>query len=328
MTKKIKTDKFLQEDLKDHHQNLTDLIIQKMEDSVEYQKPWFVCELLPYNPVTGTKYKGINVISLMGRGFTDPRFLTFKNIQTLSEQTGETILIRKGEKGIPVFKAMQKVFKKVDEESGEESSFSLWNQVYAGTVFNATQLTGMPQLAEIPKIEFKEEEEAEKIVKAMIEMTGLKVEHTAEGRAYYQPERDRVHMPDRESFKSISMYYRTLMHELGHSTGHESRLNRKFVGKFGSPEYAFEELVAELSSYFMGANLGLPYDSQTHENHAAYLKSWIGALKKDKNMIFKAAGQATRSVEFQLKTKGLYYGEIVENEVETETPEKKSKLKV
>lgn len=328
MTKKIKTDKFLQEDLKDHHQNLTDLIIQKMEESVEYQKPWFVCELLPYNPVTGTKYKGINVISLMGRGFTDPRFLTFKNIQTLSEQTGETILIRKGEKGIPVFKAMQKVFKKVDEESGEESSFSLWNQVYAGTVFNATQLTGMPQLAEIPKIKFKEEEEAEKIVKAMIEMTGLKVEHTAEGRAYYQPDRDRVHMPDRESFKSISMYYRTLMHELGHSTGHESRLNRKFVGKFGSPEYAFEELVAELSSYFMGANLGLPYDSQTHENHAAYLKSWIGALKKDKNMIFKAAGQATRSVEFQLKTKGLFYGEIVENEVETETPEKKAKLKV
>lgn len=328
MTKKIKTDKFLQEDLKDHHQNLTDLIIQKMEESVEYQKPWFVCELLPYNPVTGTKYKGINVISLMGRGYTDPRFLTFKNIQTLSEQTGETILIKKGEKGIPVFKAMQKVFKKVDEETGEESSFSLWNQVYAGTVFNATQLTGMPALAETPKIEFKEEEEAEKIVKAMIEMTGLKVEHSPEGRAYYQPEKDRVHMPDRESFKSVAMYYRTLMHELGHSTGHETRLNRKFVGKFGSPEYAFEELVAELSSYFMGANLGLPYDSQTHENHAAYLKSWIGALKKDKNMIFKAAGQATRSVEFQLKTKGLFYGEIVENEVEAETPEKKVKIKV
>lgn len=331
MKKKISSDKFLQQEVKDHHQNLTDLIIKRMEESVEYQKPWFVCEALPYNPVTGTKYKGINVIALMAKGFTDPRFLTFNNIQKLSEEIGQKILIKKDEKGTAIFKAMQKVFKNVDEESGEESSFSIWNQVYSGTVFNASQLIGMPPLAETPKIEFTEEVEAEKIVKAMIEMTGLTVEHSPEGRAYYQPDRDRVHMPERESFKSVSMYYRTLLHELGHSTGHESRLNRKFVGKFGSPEYAFEELVAELSSYFMGVNLGLPYDSQTHDNHAAYLKSWIGALKKDKNMIFKAAGQATRSVEFQLKTKGLYYGEIVENEAEVEnneTTEKKAKIKV
>lgn len=327
MTKKINTTKFVQEELKDHHQNLTDLIVKRMEESVKYEKPWFVCDLLPYNPVTGTKYKGINVISLISRGFNDPRFLTFKNIQSLSEQTGESILIKKGEKGIPVFKAMQKVFKKVDEETGEESSFTLWNQVYAGTVFNASQLTGMPPLVDTPKIDFVENEEAEKIVTAMKEVTGLKVEFSAEGRAYYSPSNDIIHMPERENFKSVALYYRTLMHELGHSTGHESRLNRKFVSKFGSPEYAYEELVAELSSYFMGASLGLPYDSKTHENHAAYLKSWIGALKKDKNMIFKAASQASRSVEFQLKTKAIYYGEVVENE-EIPDADKKNKIKV
>lgn len=329
MAKKISAEKFIQDELKDHHQSLTDLIIKKMEESVEYKKPWFVCELLPFNPVTGTKYKGVNVISLISRGFTDPRFLTFKNIQSLSEDTGEKIMIKKGEKGIPVFKAMQKTFTKVNEETGEESSFSFWNQVYAGTVFNASQLTGMPELKETPKIDFTEEAEAEKIVTAMKELSGLKVEHSPEGRAYYQPSNDRVHMPERENFKSVALYYRTLMHELGHATGHESRLNRKFAGKFGSSEYAFEELIAELSSYFMGATLGLPYDSQTHENHAAYLNSWIGALKKDKNMIFKAAGMATRSVEFQLKTKGLYYGEIVEDVKVAEKDEvKKQKIKV
>ena len=322
MAKKISATKFIQDELKDHHQNLTDLIIKKMEESIKYEKPWFVCELLPFNPVTGTKYKGINVLSLISRNFTDPRFLTFKNIQSLSEEIGEPIMIRKGEKGVAVFKAMQKTFTKVNEDTGEESSFSLWNQVYAGTVFNASQLTGMPPLKETPKIEFSEEVEAEKIVTAMKELSGLTIEHSPEGRAYYQPDRDRIHMPDRENFKSVSLYYRTLMHELGHSTGHESRLNRKFVNKFGSPEYAFEELIAELSSYFMGASLGLPYDSQTHENHAAYLNSWIGALKKDKNMIFKAAGAATRSVEFQLKTKGLYYGEIIENKEESAVIEK------
>jgi antirestriction protein ArdC len=319
MRKKVNSEKFLQENLKDHHKNLTDLIIKKMEEAVKYQKPWFVCELLPYNPETGTKYKGINVISLMSRGFNDPRFLTFKNIQTLSEKTGEKILIKKGEKGIPVFKAIKKVFKKVEEETGEETSFSIWNQIYAGTVFNASQLVGMPPLTEVQKIDFTEEIEAEKIVTAMKELTGLKLEHSAEGRAYYQYDIDKVHMPNKENFKSVALYYRTLMHEIGHATGHESRLNRKFVNKFGSPEYAFEELVAELSSYFMGATLGLPYDPQTHENHAAYLKSWINALKKDKNMIFKAAAQATRSVEFQLKTKAIYYGEINENETEFET---------
>lgn len=325
--KKISADKFLQDELKDHHQILTDAIIKKMEEAVEYEKPWFVCDMLPYNPVTGTKYKGVNVISLMSRGFTDPRFLTFKNIQTLSEETGEKIMIKKGEKGIPVFKAMQKTFTKVDEDTGEESSWSFWRQVYAGTVFNASQLTGMPELKEIPKIEFSEQEEAEKIATAMKELTGLKIVHSAEGRACYFPDADKIHMPEREHFKSSALYYRTLMHEIGHSTGHESRLNRKFVGKFGSPEYAFEELVAELSSYFMGANLGLPYDAQTHENHAAYLKSWIGALKKDKNMIFKAAGLASKSVEFQLKTKAAFYGETVENESDNEN-QKTNKLKV
>ena len=311
MAKKISADKFLQEDLKDHYQILTDSIIKKMEDAVQYEKPWFSCDLLPYNPVTGTKYKGVNVLSL-------------------SEETGEKIMIIKGEKGIPVFKAMQKTFTKVNEDTGEESSFSLWNQVYAGTVFNASQLTGMPPLKELPKIDFEDVEEAEKISIAMQEASGLKVVHSAEGRAYYVPSEDKVHMPNKEHFKSVSLYYRTLMHEFGHSTGHEKRLNRKFGSSgFGSPEYAFEELVAELSSYFMGANLGLPYDSQTHENHAAYLKSWIGALQKDKKMIFKAAGLATRSVEFQLKTKGLYYGEIQEEVKSDEKDEnKKPKIKV
>ena len=118
MAKKISADKFLQEDLKDHYQILTDSIIKKMEDAVQYEKPWFSCDLLPYNPVTGTKYKGVNVLSLMSRNFTDPRFLTFKNIQTLSEETGEKIMIIKGEKGIPVFKAMQKTFTKVNEYTG------------------------------------------------------------------------------------------------------------------------------------------------------------------------------------------------------------------
>jgi antirestriction protein ArdC len=326
---KPKFQNFLQEDMRDHHQNLTDLIIKKMEDSVKYEKPWFSCDLLPYNPVTGTKYKGVNIVSLMMRGFDDPRFLTFKNIQKLSEELETPIMIIKGEKGIPVFKAMQKTVTKINEDTGEESAWSYWRQVYAGTVFNATQLTGIPALIERPKVEFNTEEEAEKILTAMVELSGLKIEHTTIGKACYYPSIDKIQLPLKENFKSSSLYYRTLMHELGHSTGHETRLNRKQTGKFGTDEYSFEELVAELSSYFLGATINLPYDSQTHENHAAYLKSWMEGLKKDKNLIFKAAGMASKSVEYQLNNKKTYYGENIENEVIEDTEVKKNlKLKV
>lgn len=309
-------------EIKDHHQNLTESIIEKMKDSVKYETPWFVCNALPYNPVTGTKYRGVNVVSLMIKGFTDPRFLTFKNIQDLSLELGESIFINKGEKGTPVFKAMQKVFTKTNEETGEEKSWSMWNQIYAGTVFNASQLTGMPPLVEKPKLDFSEQEEAEKIATAMQELTGLKIVHSSQGRACYSVFEDKIQMPLKENFKSSALYYRTLMHELGHSTGHESRLNRKLISSKGSDSYAFEELVAELSSYFIGASLGTPYDAKTHENHAAYLKSWIQALEKDKNIIFKAAAMASRSVEFQLNTRNVYYDEKLTNDSVIDNVEK------
>lgn len=314
-TKKPIVDKFLQDSQKDYHRILTDNIIEKMKDSVKYEKPWFVCDEMPYNPVTKTQYHGINVVSLLLKNFQDPRFLTYNNVIELAKKEGTTMYVRKGEKGTPVFKAIQRTFHKKNDnqQNDEDNIFSFWQMVYAGTVFNASQIEGMPPLEKNKEIDFSLNEEVNQIVTAMVEKEGLKI-ISGSKRAYYSISEDAIYLPDKKDFKSPSQYYRTLAHELGHSTAHSTRLNRNLNNIFGSKEYAFEELIAELSSYFLGAMINLPYDPKTHENHAAYLKSWIEALEKDKNAIFRASSQASKATNFLIDTKKSYYNEPNETE--------------
>lgn len=313
---KRKAEKFLQEDIKDHHQILTNKIIEKMEEAVKYQKPWIEATTLPYNPQTGSNYKGINLMSLLVADYADNRFFTFNGIKKMAQETGENIHVKKGEKGIPVFKAMQQTFTKTDESNGEESKFGIWRQVYAGTVFNASQIEGLPEV-NIPKIaHFETHDELNQIMQAMMQNNGLKIEHANIAAAFYQQDKDKIVLPEKENFKSEALYYRTLMHELVHSTAHPSRLNRKLNNTFGSQGYSKEELVAELGSYFMGVHLGLSYDGAVHENHAAYLKSWLKILKEDKNAIFRASSAASKAVEFQLNLKNDF---LNQPELPTET---------
>lgn len=305
-SKKTKYDNFLQDEVKDHHQILTNKIIEKMQEAVKYEKPWMEAQTLPYNPVTKVHYRGINMMSLLLGGYTDNRFYTFNGLKQLSEETGKNIHVRKGEKGIAIFKAVNQTFKKINEESEEEKSFSLWRQVYAGTVFNASQIEGL-EPENKPLIEnFDTNEELSQIIQAM-QSTGLKLNHGNISKAYYQVTPDEINLPNKENFKSQAHYYRTVMHELIHSTGHPSRLNRNLSGGFGSKDYSKEELVAELGSYFMGAHLSLPYDGSVHDNHAAYLKSWLQILQEDKNAIFRAASAASKAVDFQINLKNEYF---------------------
>ena len=290
----------------DKRQELTNQILQKMEDAVKYETPWFRCADMPFNPVTGTQYRGINVVSLMMAGFDDPRFYTYKGVQELAEKSGLALNVKKGSKGLPVFKAIQVPLGSPEaREAGGEGEAAkdpklLWIQKCAGVVFNATQIEGLPPFERQLNTQFTPIEEAELVKDAMIEKSGLKLDHHTQGRAFYIPSKDTVMLPHPEQFKTNEGYYEVMLHELGHATGHESRLNRSMKGRFGDEKYAFEELVAELTSYYMGAEIGLPYDAKSHENHAAYLKSWIGALKDDKSFIFKAAAYAGRATDYQM----------------------------
>jgi len=301
------------EEKRDYRQELVDKVVEKMKEAVEYQKPWFVCDELPYNRMTGEPYKGSNFVALTVQGRSDPRWLTFKQIQELAEKDGIDYNV-KGQKGTMIQRWIPAYDKNKDEklsnDSGEEPSEGKifarggW-KFYA--VFNGEQIANLPPYQKMDK-EFENYEPAEMLIECMKE-DGVRFDHHGEGKAYYIPSKDEVWLPNKEKFKTEGLYYRTAMHELGHATGHSTRLNRDQTGSMkGHSEeslhkYAKEELVAEISSYFVGAEIGIPYDPSAHENHAAYLKNWISALEdpeKGKQFFAEAVKEAGQSSDYQI----------------------------
>jgi antirestriction protein ArdC len=322
------------EEKRDHRQELIDTIVQKMKEAVQYEKPWFVCEEAPYNRMTGEPYHGANFIALSVQGRSDPRWLTFKQIQELSRQDGVEYSV-KGQKGtliqrwIPAYdkNSDEKLEKDNGEEPGEGKTFARGGWKYYA-VFNGEQIAGLPPYQKRDK-EFENYLPAELLIESMKE-EGSRFEHHGEGAAYYIPSKDEVRLPHKDRFKTEGLYYRTALHEIGHSTGHPTRLDRDQSGSMRSPnqeslhKYAKEELVAELSSYFVGAELGIPYDSSAHENHAAYLKSWIAALEdpeKGKQFFSEAVKEASASAYFQVSR---YHGKLKSLEAEKTNHHKKS----
>ncbi|MGJ7553412.1 ArdC family protein [Variovorax sp. RB3P1] len=290
-------------EIKDRHQEMTDRMLLKLEEAIKFETPWITANEMPHNPVTGTQYKGINALCLMSAGFPDSRYYTFNNIRELASKSDTPIHLIKGEKGLPVFKAMKVMFKEEGQEAGPDvpaepgAVRSYWKQVYAGTVFNASQIEGLPPVVK-QENKVVDHAEIEALAVALTARTNLQFQHGSGG-AYYSPSKHMVNIQPKDHFKSTALYYSTLLHETGHATG--NALGRDLTGKFGDKKYAFEELVAELSSYFMGADLKLPYDSSGHDNHAAYLKSWHKMLKEDKHIIFKAATQGSRAAEYNFE---------------------------
>lgn len=288
----------------DYYQQLTDRLIEQLEaGTAPWQKPWEARarEVLPYNPTTGKPYRGSNslFLSLIGasNGLDDPRWLTFKQAQALgwpvlagSKGVPLTVWVTHDERpmldgaGNPVLDDQGKPRKvRVELERAIPRNF---------TVFHVSQMRNVPELEKTGRVyEWNPEERAERILTA----SGAQIFHDQNDRAFYSVQRDEIHMPGRDQFPSSSAYYGTALHELGHWTGHASRLGRELGNSFGSPEYAKEELRAELASYFLGDQLGVHHDTQ---RHAAYVKSWIQALRDDKAEIFRAAADAQRIVDY------------------------------
>ena len=210
--------------------------------------------------------------------------------------------------GMPTDKAPTLAVKPADlvvQHKGQELTWakahkeldSVVGRVY--TVFNAEQCTGLKiEPLKAPDNKIPTVDRAEQLMQAM-RNDGLSFVTGASG-AFYSPQRDEVSLPPRESFKSVEGYYGTALHEVGHATGAEKRLNREGITgghRFGSEGYAKEELRAELFSTFMAAETGIPHDE---EQHKAYVQSWAAALKNDKNEIFRAASEAGKAVDYVL----------------------------
>lgn len=296
-TKSSSTNKKTSNKRGDLYARVTDAIVQELERGVRpWLKPWNaehaagrISRPLRHN---GQPYQGINILMLWGSaelaGFSSPFWLTFQQAKQLGG------FVRKGEHGSPVVYAS--TFKRTEttEEGAEVDAEIPFLKEY--TVFNANQVEGLPehfyQLAEPPKVEMERIEQAEAFfaaTKADIRTGGTK--------AYYAIGEDYIQMPPFECFRDAESHAATLAHELTHWTRHPSRLDRDLGRKrWGDAGYAMEELVAELGSAFLCADLRIT--PEVRDDHASYIGSWLEVLKQDKRAIFSAASHASRAVDF------------------------------
>ena len=280
---------------KDIYQQITNQIISDLEKgALIWEKPWEGgFGGMPKNVFSKSFYSGINTVILWGRqaqlGAESSQWLTFRQAQNLGGR------IRKGEKAACVI-----FYKKItveDKETEEEKTIPVLKTY---PVFNLSQCEGLDRLKEVSdkkKLSFEDIKQAEDLIKSL----GAKITFAPVDKACYRPLKDQVLMPKKEQFKTGEGFYSTMFHELSHWTGHESRLNRKKGSRFGSKDYAFEELIAEISASFICCHLGFKYSTQ----HSAYIQSWIEVLKEDKTAVFRASSQAQKAAEFILgfKTK-------------------------
>ncbi len=284
---------------KPFHESVAERLIQQLkEGTAPWQRPWIPGEgSMPMNPTTGKRYKGINAIFLLAQGRGDPRWMTYKQAAAAGAQ------VRKGEKGTPVqywkFTEQQTKLddngKPVLDNDGHPVKVSVALErprVFFATVFNGEQIDGLPALARKP-VQWDAHERAEHILSA----SGATIRHAEGNRAFYRPATDSIHLPDKGQFPTSDNYYATALHELGHWTGHPSRLDRDLAHPFGSEGYAREELRAEIASMLVGEALRIGHDPG---QHAAYVQSWIKVLEDDPMEIFRASADAEKMHEFVL----------------------------
>ena len=279
---------------------ITDRIIAQLEKGVApWRKPWIGGS--PKNLISGKEYRGVNVLMLASASYASRYWLTYKQATDIGGH------VKQGEHGYPV------VFWKTlegkpdpDKQDGETSSSekASWLLRYS-TVFNVNQcelpekLLAKIAIAEELGIPFDPIAACEETIKGMPNPPSI---GNGEPQAYYRPSTDSVNMPVREVFRSAQAYYHTLFHELTHSTGHASRLNRTGITElagFGTNPYAREELVAEIGAAFVSGACGID-GSETQEDTAAYCQAWIARLRGDSKLILQTSSAAQKAADYIL----------------------------
>lgn len=272
----------------EHYTALTERIVADLEKGVApWVRPWRVLGSAsdrPANFATKKAYNGINVLTLWMdaqlKGYSRNDWMTFKQGQGI----GATV--RKGEHGSPIIFAKPRIIED-DKNPGTTKCIGMTLQGF--TVFNVDQFDDI----ELPAIEAPDAFESIENAEAYIAAQGATIKHGGDS-AFYMRSADSITLPMAGQFESPAAYYSTSLHEHAHWTGAPSRLNRVKGKRFGDHAYAFEELVAELSSAFLCADLGLPGELR----HPAYLKSWATMLGDVPKALMTAAADATKAVAF------------------------------
>ncbi|WP_298307310.1 zincin-like metallopeptidase domain-containing protein [uncultured Erythrobacter sp.] len=281
------------------YESVTHRIVGELEQGrVPWVQPWGAPAIdtplgLPLNGSTGRTYSGINILILWGAAIDHERrtqtWLTFRQALALGG------CVRKGEKGTTVVYADRFVPEKEKaraKEAKEDPQAIPFLKRY--TVFNADQCDGLPDDLFVGAAPLRDCEAIPR-AEALIAATGADFRIGGD-RAFYVPSEDFVQVPPQPAFRAQINYYRTCFHELGHWTGHGTRLARSFKGRFESKPYAREELVAEMASAFVCATLRIVPTVR----HADYLATWLDLLREDDRAIFHAASLASKAADFLL----------------------------
>jgi antirestriction protein ArdC len=269
---------------------VTDAIIARLEQGVApWTKPWTSSGWLPTSLASGKGYRGINTLILSSvagdKGYESPLWGTFKQIQNFGGQ------VRKGEKSTAV--VFWKILK-VEDRKAEDTQRSIPLLRYFN-VFNAEQTEGLdlPPRFTQSRPSVPVEVGVQNVLDGYVD--GPQVRHTPSERAFYSPTEDAITLPVRSQFATAEGYAGTAFHELVHSTGHRSRLDRfTEASPFGCANYAKEELVAEVGATLLGATVGV---GTSLDESAAYVSSWLRRLSDDRSLIIKAAQQAQKAVD-------------------------------
>lgn len=278
------------------YDEVTAQIIAQLEEGIfPWVKPWNSGNAvtgLPRNAISARQYSGINILILWGAvidgGYPSQDWLTFR--QALAAGG----CVRKGEKGRTIFYADRFTPDNDKQEQGEGDAPRSIPFLKRFTVFNAAQCDGLPERLTAEPAPLRERElhdQAEGLIAASAADF-----RTGGTKAFYNVGADFVQVPPQPAFTHQIDYYRTALHELGHWTGHKTRLGRDQSGHFGTALYAREELCAELASAFLCAALGIVPTVR----HADYLGSWLAVLRQDNRAIFKAASQASKAADYLL----------------------------
>ena len=298
------------------------------EKNLEWKKEWNGLPSRPYNPISKTVYNGSNYFSLlltsMAKGYQDPRWCTFAQIK----EQGWTLKAGKGQSAkiefwYPYDREQKKAisWQEFREAGGQiNDRYQLFSRVYF--VYNGDMIVGIPKL-EVTQNEIQPVELVDTISGSM----GVSISYHKSDQAFYRPVEDQIYLPYRQQFHSEYAYASTALHELSHATGSEHRLNRKQGGEFGTEPYAYEELVAEISSCFLSSELPMGQTEEHLQNHKAYVQSWIQGIKEQPDALFRAVKDAEQAAVYLEYHGGLItleeyqtYGIEVEPAAQTRDP--------
>ena len=274
----------------DVYEIVTERIIKRLkEGDIPWKKPWMTSRIPPSNLFSKKPYQGVNILLTSSTGYASPYWVTYKQAKDLGGN------VKQGEKAGTIVVFYKLLETKETNSKGKPITIPFLRY---SSVFNSQQCNGLeiPEEDNLnPLADFKPIPACEEILK-QYKVKGPTIKENMD-RACYSPFRDEVHMPSKSTFDSEEGYYTTIFHELGHSTGHKSRLNRDIKALYQSKhDYSKEELVAEMTACYLSNLSGI--EQRVEDNSVAYLQGWIRALKGDKKFLVTAASKAQKAADY------------------------------